>query len=149
MESFIVREISIDDIDAVMDIEKASFTGSTAWSKDDMIKEITKNELAKYVVVEVDGAIRGYGGLWRVADEGHITNVAVHPQWRRKHIGSSVLISMLDIGEQNGIKRFTLEVRESNVAAIKMYRRFGFKEEGIRKKYYDNKENAIIMWAYL
>lgn len=144
--NFILRNISIDDIDLIEQIEKLSF--SIPWSKESIRKEIEENELAIYLVLEVDGIVRGYAGMWRVIDEGHITNIAVHPDWRRKHIGSSLMVGLLSAAEDNGIKRLTLEVRESNIPAQRMYKRFGFKAEGMRKNYYeDTRENAIIMWA--
>lgn len=144
--NFILRNAKIDDIDIIEEIENICF--AQPWSRESIRKEIEENELAIYLVLEVDGIVRGYVGMWRIIDEGHITNIAVHPDWRRRHIGSSLMVGLLSAAEDNGIKRATLEVRESNIAAQRMYKRFGFKAEGIRKSYYeDNKENAIIMWA--
>ena len=80
-------------------------------------------------------------------DEGHITNVAVLPEHRGKHIASAIIAVMIEFTEGQGIKRFTLEVRSSNEAAKGLYRKFNFKEEGLRKGYYqDNGEDAVIMW---
>ena len=135
------------DIDEVARIERMCF--SSPWSEEAFRREVTENEMAIYIVVEVDGTVRGYGGMWAVLNEGHITNIAVHPDFRRIHIGSSLIIGLFDGAERNNLDCLTLEVRESNIAAQKMYKRFGFKPEGIRKGYYqDNNENAIIMWTY-
>jgi ribosomal-protein-alanine N-acetyltransferase len=143
---FILREMNLEDVEAVSEIEELSF--HTPWSADAFKKEITENKLAIYIVCEVDGVVRGYGGMWRIVDEGHITNIAVHPDFRRMHIGSSLIIGLFSAAEKNDISRLTLEVRESNLSAQRMYKRFGFKQEGLRKRYYeDNKENALIMWA--
>lgn len=144
--NFILRNMSIEDIDIIEQIEELCF--SIPWSRESIRKEIEENELAIYLVLEVDGIVRGYAGMWRVIDEGHITNIAVHPDWRRRHIGSSLMVALLSAAEDNDIKKMTLEVRESNIPAQRMYKRFGFKAEGMRKNYYeDNRENAVIMWA--
>lgn len=89
----------------------------------------------------------GYIGVWSIADEGHINNVAVLPKYRRMHVGTILLNTMINATEEAGIVSHTLEVRASNEAAQSLYGRFGFKESGRRKGYYeDNGEDAIIMW---
>ena len=93
-----------------------------------------------------DPEIMGYVGLWLIAGEGHITNVAVHPDHRRGGVAKVLLKLILDACEEQGIKDVTLEVRPSNEAALGLYRGFGFKEEGRRPKYYENGEDALILW---
>ena len=89
----------------------------------------------------------GYIGVWKIVDEGHITNVAVSPDYRRMQIGSALLKNMLEITAEEGIVRHTLEVRTGNEAAIGLYEKFGFETAGVRKGYYeDNGEDALIMW---
>jgi len=93
------------------------------------------------------GLLIGYAGLWAIEDEGHITNVAVHPDYRRMHLGSILVDMLIAQTRLEGLKRFTLEVRVSNQAAIALYEKFGFVSAGIRKGYYeDNNEDAMIMW---
>jgi ribosomal-protein-alanine N-acetyltransferase len=88
--------------------------------------------------------------MWVIIDEAHITNLAVHPEYRGKGIGRMLLKGMIDYGIKNGIESFTLEVRESNLIAINLYSQLGFKKAGIRKGYYsDTNENALIMWLRL
>ena len=100
-----------------------------------------------YTLAEVDGKPAGYAGLWRVAGEGHINNVAVDPGYRKRGIGTEIIKKLMDDARKEGIKEFTLEVRPSNEAAIALYRKFGFDSEGRRKAYYqDNGEDALIMW---
>lgn len=100
-----------------------------------------------YIVAECGGLVVGYAGVWRVEDEGHITNVAVLPEYRGKRIASSLLEEMFDICGKNGIVDYTLEVRVSNFPAISLYEKHGFESEGIRPGYYqDNHEDAMIMW---
>ena len=85
--------------------------------------------------------------MWAIVDEGHITNIAVHPNFREKGVGTILLQSLIDHSKDWGCNSLTLEVRASNDAAKGLYKKFGFLEEGIRKNYYsDNEEDAIIMW---
>lgn len=93
------------------------------------------------------GQVCGYVGVWKILDEGHITNVAVAPDYRRMHIGRAMLEALIEVTGQAGIERYTLEVRASNEPAIRLYEGLGFKSEGIRPGYYeDNGEDAVIMW---
>lgn len=133
-----------DDLDQVLEISSISLKES--WSLDSYSKELS-NPLAKYLVAKVDTKIVGFAGLWVIIDEGHITNIAVHPNFREKGVGTTLLQSLIDHSKDWGCISLTLEVRASNVAAKGLYKKFGFLEEGIRKKYYnDNEEDAIIMW---
>src|SRR5205807_7845777 len=87
-------------------------------------------------------------GMWVIMDEGHITTIAVDPQLRGRRIGERLMHGMLEEAIYRGATRATLEVREHNVVAQNLYRKYGFREAAIRKNYYtDNQENAIIMWA--
>ena len=111
------------------------------------MQELSVNERAMYFVAEIDGQIAGYAGLWQIVDEGHITNVAVAPQFRRQKLATAILEAFLAEGRARGIRAFTLEVRASNIAAQELYRKFGFQSAGERPGYYeDNKEAAMIMW---
>lgn len=140
-----IREMKKEDIDEVLEIEKASFT--TPWSKDAFTIEITQNMLAKYIVAEVDEKIVGYGGVWLIVDEGHITNIAVSRQYRGFGVGEKLIQGLVDLCSDKNIRAMTLEVRKSNEVAKKLYKKHGFKEYGIRPKYYaDDNEDAIIMW---
>ena len=92
----------------------------------------------------------GYVCVWFVVDEGHITNVAVHSDYRGKKIGDKLVKEMVKLCEESKLVAMTLEVRSSNTVAQNLYRKYGFKMGGIRKEYYsDNKEDAIIMWNQL
>ena len=86
--------------------------------------------------------------MWKIIDEAHITNLAVHPDFRRKGVAKVLLINALKECYEEKIKFLTLEVRASNIKAFTLYEKFGFKSLGIRKKYYqDNNEDALIMWS--
>lgn len=135
-----------DCIDDIFHITHLSF--ATAWSIDSINNELN-NKLARYVVAKCDDKIIGYGGMWLIIDEAHITNIAVHPEFRRTGAASLILENMVTICRLESVISMTLEVRDSNTAARNLYGKFGFISEGIRKKYYaDNKEDAIIMWKH-
>lgn len=134
-------------IEGIMEIEKDSF--AIPWSRAAVEKELSNN-LAIYAVVKENDKVVGYGGMWHVVNEGHITNIAVHKDYRRKGIGNIIVNKLIEIAEEKEMIGLTLEVRKSNLPALELYRKNGFKLEGIRPEYYeDNKEDAYIMWKYL
>lgn len=128
----------------ILSIESLSF--AVPWTKDSMEKELT-NKFAQYIVIKFDNLVVGYGGMWLILDEGHITNIAVHPEFRKIGAGKKIVEGLISICKEKSISSLTLEVRASNYVAKNLYAKFGFIEEGIRKNYYnDNNEDAIIMW---
>lgn len=132
------------DLDEVVEISSLSLKES--WNRESFKKELS-NPLAKYLVAKHLGKIVGFAGVWTIVDEGHITNIAVHPDFRKQKIGSELVKSLIDHCSKWGCYALTLEVRESNIAAQGLYKKFGFLEEGLRKNYYhDNRESAVIMW---
>lgn len=143
--NLVVRQAEIRDIKPMAAMDALCFT--TPWSEASFDKEIRENRLAFYIVAEIGDRLVGYAGLWCVGDEGYITNVAVHPDFRRRGIGQTLISVLLSHTITNGIRSHTLEVRASNNAAISLYTKFGFEPAGRRKNYYeDNGEDAIIMW---
>lgn len=145
MSDVIVREMTEEDIDEVLEIEKEAFT--TPWTREAFVLELIKNQLARYVVAEIDEKIVGYGGLWLILDEGHITNIAVSSQYRGQGIGNLLVERLIEICEEKGISNMTLEVRKTNFVAQSLYKKYDFIDCGVRKGYYtDTKEDAVIMW---
>lgn len=141
----IVRQATGEDAAQIAEIEKQCF--AVPWSYESLHHDITENKRALYITAEADGKICGYVGVWKILDEGHITNVAVTPEYRRRHIASAMLGVLLEVLKDNAVSSCTLEVRAGNEAAKALYRSFGFAEAGVRKGYYeDNGEDAIIMW---
>ncbi|HQJ36406.1 MAG TPA: ribosomal protein S18-alanine N-acetyltransferase [Clostridia bacterium] len=139
--------MSLDDIDQVVEIENLSFT--SPWSRESFESEL-KNNLARYIVARVNGKVAAYGGMWIILDEAHITNIAVHPEFRERKIGEKLVKEMLRTAKENKAEHITLEVRASNDAARKLYEKLGFKDSGTRKGYYaDTGEDAVIMWNEL
>lgn len=134
-----------EHIDDILVVENLCF--HIPWSRQSFDDELTKNEFAWYICALIGHEVVGYGGMWQVCDEGHITNIAVHPEYRQAGVGSALLESLISHARNLGIKRMTLEVRKSNLAAQGLYRKFMFKDGGFRKAYYaDNNEDALIMW---
>ncbi|MDD4600336.1 Ribosomal-protein-alanine acetyltransferase [bioreactor metagenome] len=144
MSDICIRPMQAEDIDAVLTIEHQSF--SLPWSREAFQAEVCNN-LACYLVMEMDGLMIGYGGMWIVLDEAHITNVAILPDYREQGLGKRLFASMIHQANSRGTIRMTLEVRVSNTAAQKLYKGFGFTVCGLRRGYYtDNQEDALIMW---
>ncbi len=100
------------------------------------------------VAEETGSAIVGYGGLWLMVDEAHITSVAVKPEFRGRGLGELLMLCLFEIALRLGARWVTLEVRVSNTVAQNLYKKLGFREAGIRRRYYsDNNEDAVIMWS--
>jgi len=139
-----VEAMRLEDLDEVQRIEQASF--STPWPENAYRSELLTNRLASYLVARVEGRIVAYGGMWLMVDEAHITTFAVHPAWRRQRIGERLLLAFLDLARDRHAREATLEVRLSNLAARRLYEKYGFRPVGVRPRYYsDNNEDALIM----
>lgn len=140
-----IKAMELADLEEILTIENVSFP--TPWSRSAFIAELFDNARACYLTARVGHRIAGYVGAWLVVDEGHITNIAVHPDFRRRGIGEKLLRAIIDCCKSRGAKRMTLEVRVSNVNAQKLYEKVGFAGAGLRRRYYrDNNEDALIMW---
>lgn len=138
-------EMTVDDIDDVVAIEKLSFR--TPWSRKAFHGELTQNPVAMYLVGRVDGRVVCYAGAWLIHGEAHITNVAVHPEFRGRHLGEATCLYLMAEAAKRGMHRATLEVRVSNEVAQRLYRKLGFYSVGVRPGYYtDTNEDALIMW---
>ena len=147
MNNFMIRAANVHDVKPLTAIDEICF--SLPWSEQSFFEEITGNAIAQYVIAESEGKIIGYAGIWAILDEGHITNIAVHPDFRRRGIAKALISVLLEATENAGVKAYTLEVRASNESAIALYECFGFTKSGLRKKYYDdNDEDAVIMWKW-
>lgn len=132
------------DLEQVVEIENASF--SKPWSYKSF-KDALDMQNYIYVVGVVNDEVLGYGGAYCVLDEANITNVAVKKRVRNRGIGYGVLVHLIEEVKKAGMTAITLEVRESNNAAIKLYEQLGFESHGIRRDFYDMpNENAVIMW---
>lgn len=143
-----LRNAVTSDVDAVSDAEKICF-GVNAWSRG-AILEFIENEYSHVIVAEEDGVIAGYAGAFIICGEAEITNIAVLPEKRRCGLGGAMLEKLFEISLSLGAERITLEVREGNLPAIKLYEKLGFYSVGKRRGYYTApKEDAVIMMRSL
>ncbi|MCR4443080.1 MAG: ribosomal protein S18-alanine N-acetyltransferase [Peptococcaceae bacterium] len=145
---YALRPMKIEDIPQIVAIEKKSFP--TPWSSYAFTCELCDNEFAYYLVLTLSGnpsTVVGYGGMWIIIDEAHVTNIAVAPAHRGKSLGKMLLNGLLELAKEKRVQRMTLEVRVSNKIAQALYKKMGFTPAGLRPGYYaDTNEDALIMW---
>ncbi|MEE1043730.1 MAG: ribosomal protein S18-alanine N-acetyltransferase [Clostridia bacterium] len=136
--------MDVCDISKLVELENLCF--DDPWSEN-MLLEDLKNDNTLYIGAFIDDSILvGYIGIWEIGDTGEITNVAVHPKYRKMGIASMLLEKLIEYCLDDGFKFINLEVREGNVPAINLYSKFGFEKVGLRKNYYKNPtENAVLM----
>lgn len=138
-----LREMLVEDLDQVVDIEQKLF--SVPWTKEGFLTYLMKKDTMFFVVEEKE-RILGYCSMMTVLDEGDILNVAVRSDRQKEGIGQFLVDSMLRMAEMQGIRLVHLEVRQGNGTARRLYQRLGFKEDGLRRDYYENPvENAVLM----
>jgi len=133
----------VTDLPEVMEIERESFP--LPWSLESYMSEL-KNNWASYQVCEKGNKIIGYGGVWVVFEEAHITNIAVKTEYRSQGVGKSLMLALEKVVQDRKGKRILLEVRPSNSVALSLYKSLGYYQIGRRKAYYaDNHEDALLM----
>ena len=143
-DRLLIAPMTVADLGAVQAIERASFTAP--WPPHAYRTELETNRLAHYLVGRIGDEIVAYAGMWVMVDEAHITTFAVHPAWRRRRIGERLLLALIDLALDRRAREATLEVRLSNLAARRLYEKYGFRPVGIRPRYYsDDGEDALIM----
>jgi len=137
------HSITHGDATELSKLDKECF--SVPWSKKSFYNEVD-NDMANYVIAKIDEKIIGYIGYWNVVGEGQITNVAVKCEYRRLGIGDALIKRAIISAETKGLYSLSLEVRQSNMAAISLYKKHGFTTVGQRKNYYTNpREDAVLM----
>lgn len=144
--NIIYLPMQADHLSEVISIEQESFP--TPWSRYAFYGELL-NDFALYIVAIYKDKVVGYAGMWLIIDEAHITNLAVHPDYRQRGIGRSLMRELENKAVIHGAGSMTLEVRPSNDIAKGLYSSMGFFQEGRRRGYYsDTGEDALIMWKY-
>ena len=147
LETITIEKITQNDVEEVFNIESLIHP-EHHWSKDSFYNEIANNLARYFCVKNQDNKILSFIGFWVILEEAHITTLGTHPDFRNKHLAQALLIQCIETCYKEEVKYITLEVRESNVPAIRLYEKFGFSSIGMRKNYYqDNGENAIIMFT--
>lgn len=143
-----IRKMVITDIDSILEIEHTSF--AVPWTRQSFFNELTINHFANYVVLESDGKIVGYCGVWIAHEHANITNIAILPDYRGQGFGEKLLNHIVELAKEKEAEGISLEVRQSNDIAKNLYTKLGFKPGGVRKNYYtDNGEDALVMWVEL
>src|SRR4026207_110742 len=143
-----LEPMTLEDLDDVLVIERASF--QTPWSRGAFRYELTQNRVARCPGARGGRRLAGYLCLWEIGHEIHVTNLATHPDLRRRGVGRRLLGSVPDGARRRGVARAFLEVRPTNSEALLLYERFGFRVIGRRKGYYfDTGEDALVMEARL
>ena len=142
----LILDMTTKHLPDILKVEQESF--SHPWTENMFLEELNGKFSVYRVAIEENKAV-GYMGMWILADEGHITNVAVGKNCRGKGIGSALVKDFIRMAEEKDLAFLTLEVRVSNKNAIALYEKHGFLEVGRRKKYYENTEDAILMTKFL
>ena len=141
-----IEPMALEHLPAVLRIESLSF--KSTWPLNAFSNEIRENKLAHYFVGRLGGEIVAYGGIYVILEDSHVTTIAVHPEHRGRRLGEEMLLRLLEEAIAQGASWITLEVRESNDVAQRLYRKYGFTTVSTRRGYYsDNGENALVMWA--
>jgi len=139
-----IRCMVLDDLESVCTIENEAF--SHPWTMDDFLSELSSNPYANYYVFEEQDKIIAYIGLWIIFEKAQITTIAVKSNYRGQNYSNKLMVLVDNLCKINNVEQISLEVRVSNIKAINLYKKFGFKKTGIRKDYYqDNHEDAYLM----
>ena len=146
----LIAPMTVTDLDSTMEIERQAFR--QPWSRHMYLTDLQQNKLATYLVLraapeDLGGLppVLAYGGFWLMVDEAHIATIASHPQFRRCGLGQILLVALIDEAAERGALRSTLEVRVSNLPARHLYEKLGYETVGMRRHYYQDNEDALIM----
>ena len=147
MTTWVIEPLALtSDLDTILEIEQASFVNP--WTREMYLAELENRGVSYcYVVRNASQRVVGFCSFWRVLDELHINNLAVAPEHRGAGAGTALLHAVLREGARMGARRATLEVRQSNEAARRLYERLGFSVAGVRRGYYTKPvEDALVLW---
>ena len=142
MDNAQIYKMTMSDLDEISDILYSDF--DDFWTVSTLKSEL-QNPNSQYIVTKLNNEIVGFGGIWKAVDDIHITDIVVKKSFRRQNIGSILLKQLIALAEKENITSITLEVNSNNIPAQKLYEKFGFKRVGLRKKYYNNTDDAVIM----
>ncbi|MBD2490688.1 ribosomal protein S18-alanine N-acetyltransferase [Aulosira sp. FACHB-615] len=142
-----LRSLTTNDLSTILELDQTCFGGLWTLAGYQRELESPNSELLGLFAPLSSIKLLGMGCFWSIVDEAHITILAIHPQYHRQGLGQALLYALLKAACDRGLERATLEVRASNIAAISLYEKFGFKTAGRRRRYYkDNDEDALILW---
>lgn len=143
MDNLRVCKMEESYLEEVLEINNICF--NPPLTSDSLKKEI-ENKFSKYIVAIKEGKVIGFAALWLIIDEVDIINIAIHPDYRGIGASNLLMDGVINLCKEHKIPSITLEVRSNNEVAKNLYKKYGFKEEGIRKNYYGDNLDAIIMW---
>ena len=141
-----IYKMEINDLDSISNILFEEFDDFWTYN---VFKSELENENSRYIVAKQGNQIVGFAGIWIAIDEAHITNIVTRKTYRKCGIGSLLLQHLISMSQDLKLKSITLEVNEINKPAICLYKMFGFENVGVRKKYYQNSYDAIIMTKFV
>lgn len=143
-----IRPMQRSDVDSIIEIESSVY-GEHHWSREGFEAEIVTDVGNYFSLFDAKTEkLIGYGGFWNILDEGHITTVAISKEYQGKGLSELLIQKFIEVGYEKSLKWFTLEVRVSNIAAFKLYKKYLFESCGVRPQYYqDTREDALIMWT--
>ncbi len=137
------RILTDELLSAVLDLDQVCLGG--LWTEAGYRREL-ESPNSDLLVLLANHQVIGLGCLWAILDEAHITTLAIHPDYHRRHLGQLLLIQLLQLAYRRALTHATLEVRASNHRALGLYQKFGFQTAGQRKGYYKDGEDALILW---
>ena len=140
-----IMPMALGHLDEVVKIEQDSFPDYLAMSEQ-AIKDEIHNELGEYYVIVKDDHVVGFGGFLTISDEAHIMDIAIEQEQRGNGYGKILLQYLIERARNLNLSAMTLEVNVHNVVAISLYEQCGFRQAGIRKKYYDATDDALLYW---
>ncbi len=142
MDNIEISNMTLLDLECISGTLESNF--DDFWNVSTLKSELL-NPNSKYIVAKFNNTIVGFAGIWKSVDDVHITNIVVNKNFRKQNIGSLMLSKLIELAKlEPNISSITLEVNSNNISAIRLYEKFGFKTVGLRKKYYNNIDDAII-----
>ena len=142
MKNLVIDKMTLSDLNEISDNLTSDF--DEFWNSSILESEL-KNPFSKYIIARLNKKIVGFAGVIDTVDQLEITNIVVKKDFRKNGIGNELLVELIKFAKENGKDKITLEVNSTNLAAIKLYEKNGFKNVGFRKKYYNNTYDANIM----
>lgn len=142
MKDLVIDKMTISDLAEIANNLTSDF--DEFWNSSILESEI-KNPFSQYIIAKINREIVGFAGVIDTVDQLEITNIVVRKDFRKKGLGNELLTELIKLAKENGKEKITLEVNNTNLAAIKLYEKNGFKNVGFRKKYYNNTYDANIM----